>query len=342
MRSLADIAEDHHVRQFVGRAEELAFLAAVVDAERPDPPLVFIHGPGGVGKTSLVEATRRIAGAERRWVWVDAARIDPTPPEVANALAAVTEPEAGGGAVVVIDGFERLVHLERWFTETVIPGFPDGTAVLITSRRPPGPAWVTSPLIRPLLHSLPLRNLPADDTRRLLGQLGVGGADADSIIAATHGHPLAFLPVRRMRDNTRRRCVPPSGGLLAGSGAFGSARCGSRRHRTPPTAPAPPHPDAPPGSGAATTPPPTATPRAATPHASVCLSRHGPPPDNAHHSALAPEPVAPQAGLPAPAPSPVARVCQDADWQGRVPPEWARREARAPSGRRPHRSAPMR
>ncbi|MEZ5080024.1 MAG: AAA family ATPase [Thermoleophilia bacterium] len=187
MRSLADIAEDHNVRQFVGRAEELAFLAAVVDAERPDPPLVFIHGPGGVGKTSLVEATRRIAGAERRWVWVDAARIDPTPPEVANALAAVTEPEAGGGAVVVIDGFERLVHLERWFTETVIPGFPDGTAVLITSRRPPGPAWVTSPLIRPLLHSLPLRNLPADDTRRLLGQLGVGRADADSIIA-THGH----------------------------------------------------------------------------------------------------------------------------------------------------------
>ena len=152
----------------------------------------------------------------------------------------------------------------------------------------------------------------------------------------------SFLPVRRMRDNTRRRCVPPSGGLLAGSGGFGSARCGSRRHRTPPTAPAPPHPDAPPGSGAATTPPPTATPRAATPHASVCLSRHGPPPDNAHHSALAPEPVAPQAGLPAPAPSPVARVCQDADWQGRVPPEWARREVRAPSVRRPHRSAPMR
>ena len=179
MRSLRT-SPDHNVRQFVGRAEELAFLAAVVDAERPDPRWSSSMDRGR-RQTSLVEATAAspvrsadMAGGRR-----------PDRPDATRGRQC-----ARGG-----HGTRSRRRCRRRDRRVRASGHWNGGSRkrsfrasrrhggAVTSRRPPGPAWVT--LRSDRCASLPLWNLPADDTRRLLGQLGVGGADVDSIIAAT-------------------------------------------------------------------------------------------------------------------------------------------------------------
>src|SRR3954469_2915834 len=80
--SVADRLAAAEATAVVGRAEERARLA---DLLRPDgPAAVFVHGPGGIGKTSLVRAT--LAGLPLHAVYVDGGHTEPTVP---GALAAL-------------------------------------------------------------------------------------------------------------------------------------------------------------------------------------------------------------------------------------------------------------
>ncbi|BEL08295.1 BTAD domain-containing putative transcriptional regulator [Actinoplanes sichuanensis] len=81
---------------FVGRADDLARIDALLDAGR----LVTVLGPGGAGKTRLaVEAARRRAGAFRDGVWL----VD---------LASVTEAAKVGAAVVASAGLRGSALFE--------------------------------------------------------------------------------------------------------------------------------------------------------------------------------------------------------------------------------------
>src|SRR5215470_4228677 len=74
----------------VGRAEECARLTELL---APDgPAAVFVHGPGGIGKTTLVTGT--LAALPLKCVSLDGRQMEPTVP---GALAALGT--ALGGAV---------------------------------------------------------------------------------------------------------------------------------------------------------------------------------------------------------------------------------------------------
>lgn len=202
MTSLAAVAEARRSRHFVGRDAELGVLAGALAEESSTGPIVYVYGPGGVGKTALLEAARRLGESSGgRWIWVDASALPPVLPMVEAAVSPAMDREAGR-AVLVVDGFEHLSHLEGWFGAELLPALPETTVALLASRRPPPVDWVVSPVLAPLLDVVPLRNLDPKHAQQLLGNLDVDPTLHETALAATHGHPLAL---HLLANQVRRR-----------------------------------------------------------------------------------------------------------------------------------------
>jgi hypothetical protein len=201
--TLADrIAAARH-RRFVGRATELAMFARAVDL--PDPPfaVLFVHGPGGIGKSALLAEYRRVAEvAGRRTVAIDGRACEPSPPgflaaiarelgladpaEVLDALAAMDD------LVLVIDTCEALRPLDGWLRNELLPRLPATALTVIAGRHPPDVAWRASPGWADLVAVQALRNLAPDESRDYLASRNVPDAAHPSVLAFTHGHPLAL------------------------------------------------------------------------------------------------------------------------------------------------------
>src|SRR5690606_28222399 len=103
--------------RFVGRVAELAAFAELLASGSTGFRMVWVYGPGGVGKTYLCTRFAEMAEAAGRPVaTVDARDLDLT----RDAWAAVLG-EAVPGQVAIIDTFERCAPLEAWLRETVLP-----------------------------------------------------------------------------------------------------------------------------------------------------------------------------------------------------------------------------
>ncbi len=125
-------------RAFVGRKRELGFLDSLfVD----DPPanVVLVHGPGGIGKSTLLRHVQR-RGEAAGWtpVLVEARDLPPVPDALDDALAEARDVER---PLVLIDSYERMAALGGYLRRAVLPQLPDATIVVIAGRRAPEPGW---------------------------------------------------------------------------------------------------------------------------------------------------------------------------------------------------------
>src|ERR1051326_2117579 len=86
-------------RGFVGRAAELSrFRALLADPE--EPRVVYVHGPGGVGKTGLLHQFAWLAEqAGRRCVWLDGREVPPDAEAVVGLLGSLED-----DLVLLLDG----------------------------------------------------------------------------------------------------------------------------------------------------------------------------------------------------------------------------------------------
>src|ERR687885_3903 len=67
-------------RRFVGRQAEMELFTSALDAETPPFAVLYLQGPGGIGKTSLLQQYARVAAATGRTVaLLDSRSIDPSP-----------------------------------------------------------------------------------------------------------------------------------------------------------------------------------------------------------------------------------------------------------------------
>ncbi len=177
---LADRLSAARRSRFVGRAAELALLRAALAAPHLPFHLLWVFGPGGVGKTSLLGAFARLCG-EAGWTatYIDARNIPPSPEPFLGAVGQAMGVEGTGspaealatGAerhVLLIDTVESLVPLDTWLREVFLPQLPESTLVVLAGRTPPGPAWRGDPGWQALLRLLPLRNLSPAESRDLL------------------------------------------------------------------------------------------------------------------------------------------------------------------------------
>jgi hypothetical protein len=174
---------------FVGRRPELGFLDSLfVD----DPPanVVLVHGPGGIGKSTLV---RRVMQQGREAGWTPLLVEGRDLPPVADALDdALARAHSFERPLVVLDTYERMAALGGHLRRSVLPQLPDASIVVIAGRGAPDPGWREGGWEN-LTVELELGPLSDQESRSLLVSQGVTGESRVGELAEwARGSPLAL------------------------------------------------------------------------------------------------------------------------------------------------------
>ncbi len=183
------LALQRDAERFCGRERELRLLDRVL-GDDPPASVVLIHGPGGVGKSTLLREVRRRAELRGfRVATVDgrdaAAAADPLGPAV-ETLADADRP------LLMLDAFERISALGASLRDQALTVLPARARVVIAGRSGPDDGWSQDGWDAVTLE-LPLAALTDDDARRLLALRGVDDpATADELVRWARGLPLAL------------------------------------------------------------------------------------------------------------------------------------------------------
>lgn len=200
-------------QRFVGRQRELAQLEQCTE---PDGPAVtFLHGIGGMGKSTLLELLEeRLRARGVRALHLDARSFEPTPRGFWQALAGElglgrgepAEPDAGAGprqvaaalastpgiSVLVVDHYELSKLLDSWLRTDFLPQLPARVRLVLGGRHPPAAGWSLTAGWQTLLRRCELQPLDEAESRALLERLHAPAALVPGIVRFAQGHPLAL------------------------------------------------------------------------------------------------------------------------------------------------------
>jgi len=190
-RTIAERLTEAAGASFVGREAELATLREAIAAEDPPFLVAHVHGPGGIGKSRLLQSAVASAGPGVRVLSLDCARIEPTPRGFLEAVSGAFE-GADGRCVLALDTYETFGLMDSWLRQSFLPSLPDTAVTLIASREPPRPGWLTSPGWAGLFHQIRLGGLDPDEARAMLTRRGLSADQAERASRFAHGHPLAL------------------------------------------------------------------------------------------------------------------------------------------------------
>ncbi|MGW4016230.1 ATP-binding protein [Rhodococcus ruber] len=198
--TLGDVLAARRRRRFVGRAAELELVRAALDAPRSPFSVLYLYGPGGIGKTSLLDEVADLAaGAGSALVRLDGRDLVPHPAAVLAALEKHLDVGAdriatasGQRLVTVIDTYEALAPIDGWIRRNLLPRFPDDAVTVIAGRDPPSPQWRSDLAWGELLRVVSLRNLAPRESVEYLRAAGVRDDLHERLCRVTHGHPLAL------------------------------------------------------------------------------------------------------------------------------------------------------
>lgn len=207
-------------RTFVGRVGEIELFRSALLAPGGPATVLFLHGPGGVGKSSVLDILTDMAAADgatpmrvdgrdvppdsRALLVALAALLDQSDDDPLTALAKVHRP------VVLLDTYEMLAPIDDWVRDEFLPALPGDAVVVIAGRQPPEPQWLADPAWRELLRVVSLRNLPPQDARVYLAAQDIPEALHEQLLSISYGHPLTLS---MLVDAVRRRAA--AGGDLA-------------------------------------------------------------------------------------------------------------------------------
>lgn len=178
------------MRAFVARETELVLLRSALAGDRESPAVVFVHGAGGIGKTTLMQRfAEECDRADRVVLHLDGRLLDPSPTSFARESAAAL---LDARAVLLVDAFEHCQGLETWLRDQFLPRLPAGVLVVLAGRRPPSVDWVTDPGWAGALRVIALGELSRPDAVALLSARGVGAEAHDAILDFAGGYPLAL------------------------------------------------------------------------------------------------------------------------------------------------------
>ncbi|ARA94715.1 hypothetical protein AWN76_017180 [Rhodothermaceae bacterium RA] len=209
---LADYLKTVQQQLFVGRGDEKALFREAITAEEMPFHVLYVWGPGGVGKTALTLMFREISRAcGVPFFRLDARDLEPT----AGAFIDALEQTLGQGRtrrslsdvavqtkrlVLVIDTYEMLEPLDRWICEDFLPTVPDNVFLVLSGRNQRSAEWRAHLGLQALVRPLPLRNLGPEESRQFLSRRQVPEAQHAAILAFAQGHPLALSLVADVYD----------------------------------------------------------------------------------------------------------------------------------------------
>ncbi len=211
LSSIAERLSAERHRRFVGRKHELELFQSVLAKLVADIPVselpfhvIHIFGPGGVGKTSLLEQFIQICGSQNiQVIYVDARNVEATPESFLSVLGISLGGEWVDSplqeltaqlsrSVIVIDTYEALAPLDDWLREVFLPQLPENTLIIMAGRQAPTAAWRIDPGWQALIHPMPLRNLSPKESQTYLTRRKVPATQHQAVLDFTHGHPLAL------------------------------------------------------------------------------------------------------------------------------------------------------
>jgi hypothetical protein len=157
-----------------------------------DPPasVVLVHGPGGIGKSTLLrEVGRRAEQRGRSPRLVDARELAPVPGELEQALDGV---DADTLPLVMFDTYERMTAAGAYLRQRLLPSLPERSLVILAGRNSPEPEWFQGGWER-LTVEYELKGMPDEDALKLLQDRGVEDQSlASELCAWSGGSPLAL------------------------------------------------------------------------------------------------------------------------------------------------------
>lgn len=217
---LADRLSAARQQRFVGRHAERALFRAALSAPQLPFNVLHVHGPGGIGKSTLLREFLSICEElQVPALHLDARTLDPSPDAFLQALGAAlrhSAPDAAGGLdlgggrrVILVDTYELLRPLDDWLRDVFLPELPESVLVVLAGRNPPAPAWRQDPGWHALVRLLPLRNLSPDESRRYLADRQVPVEAHQAALDFTHGHPLALSLVADLVEQRPEQAFHP-------------------------------------------------------------------------------------------------------------------------------------
>jgi hypothetical protein len=204
MPLLRDRLSQQATRNFVGRRQEIERLLYLVSDGKL--PVVFVHGIGGIGKSSLLNMFAAEAQARGAVVIrLDCRTIKPSPDgflhELNNAIGgesvdveqvAARLSQIGERVILTLDTYEIFRMMDTWLRQVFIPALSDCVHIVFCGREAPVAAWYTTSGWEGMVKAIQLGPLSHDEAEALLIQYGVAETDFQKVILFTHGHPLAL------------------------------------------------------------------------------------------------------------------------------------------------------
>jgi hypothetical protein len=180
---------DRDKARFVGRQRELElFDELFVD----DPPanVVLVHGPAGIGKSTLLrEVVRRAERWGWRPRWIEGRDLLPLPDAIEDTLTGARQEER---PLIVFDSYERMTALGGYLRQSVLPSLPARAIVVVAGRGLPEVSWSTGGW-ETVVREVELGGLSREESRELLRLAGVEDQRlVREAILWSEGSPLAL------------------------------------------------------------------------------------------------------------------------------------------------------
>lgn len=220
-RTRRRVSEVDRLEQYflVGRDLEMRLFARKLASTASPGGILNLFGTGGVGKSYLLHAYRRIAAeAQAKFVLLDCRVIPGNPSDFCRSLLhalhypsnridqltessllaeacldALRETTANERTVLALDTFEALGDMERWLRDDFLARLDPDALVVIAGRFPLQGAWLASPAWRRLVERVPLGELDYEAVEHYLARSGIDQEEhVRRIWNRTKGHALTL------------------------------------------------------------------------------------------------------------------------------------------------------
>jgi len=160
---------DRDQARFVGRQRELELFDQLF-VEDPPANVVLVHGPAGIGKSTLLrEVVRRGGRCGWRSHWIEGRDLLPLPDALEDALAGARQEER---PLIVFDSYERVTALGGYLLRSVLPSLPERAIVVVARRGLPEASWSAGGW-ETVVREVELGRLSWEESRELLRLAGV-------------------------------------------------------------------------------------------------------------------------------------------------------------------------